>query len=1513
MIECNFVDAIRTTEESVLFAVNVFQWQGIDLDACRQRPVREWSADVRSYNARTVRDGVVYYVPVQTPSPNATKTESSAKREDTAMEASAVGGKENAEGEGSKELASSPAGTASSETQHFRVLAVEIPMPMESEAAGVAAVDSLTEFESEVAVGVNAQIPQTTGSRATLYSVLEGLLQEQKLSAEQRSQLTHAVFSFLQCEVPLSRLYSQMSSIVGYSTLRQVIQQVEGVSDAASKPAPAAVSLGNVVSFRKSQHASYPIPDYCFLTAAGRAAFFASPRVSQNVKSNSAAHSAPWHVDVPLDPRSSHRVGHVAASCAGYIFITGGVLEGQQNPTGWDSLSVVNKHTFQTVEHDLTGSVPVAPFGVGSLIVGSLGSYSSSDCLLVFGGTMSLSVVTDAINSAGRQMQPCDIVRDLRVLDFQSLRWSKVITSEDQSPGARCFPVMVPVLQPRNSGAAEVIGVALYGGLGKPERPAALDDAWYLALQSDQLWRPVTCANNEPLFGAAAVCAGPNRWLICGGYGASEAIRVLSVHVDPCNRDPGSRDTSIRPGESRNDLRGAENARSTRVRMVLEPLPNSQDHVCGRRAFCSGIIMKAEGAQFEPVELGTTLHRTTPTAKNLLFLSGGATDQELPLCPISVFEVISDGEAIIALNFLRTVQPQTRPGCPYMQNPLPRLCETSTFIPHVPFHQKHLTRQPPCLPGFFVSGGFSVSNTRSTVPVPVDFSSTELITLHSVDPYRLTWNTTDGREADGREVVGSKDAAGGRDARDGTGHMTQDADRLLHAAEIVVDDDLETLSILDKRGVTDETRNMFKLFEESTRHNPKWLKDLCFTPGLLVTLGTMVPWPFTAIGGLMENSCHLTTRASHVALDIGLAKNGQFFLSFSDNGKGLGYSGMHKVLKRFGIGENRLQTRDHQRSHSAVQYGLGCKIALSRLGQECLLISRTSGCLGVSLMSQRFLKDIGAGSIGAAPSCFWKLPSRDTVLGQNEHLTSQRKLIQYSPFKTINSLAEQINILGLHTGTRFVYFDHQKTFFNEIGLDPEDGLARLTGKGLGSTSSPGFPGLLTSSSGKLSTEEMTRADEGGEGPGGAALSSTGCSLLNPADKLISLHRKIPLGCMAQLGETGGDLPGAEELGRGLCHTCPLSGESFMVTSAPVRRFVDTEGFSSLYDSTAVIQYPKLNPEPGLVVSSSHGHGTTIDAETTIDADRQVENQTTMHVEERERESDPQSDPNTNRTGPQAVDTATDSPKNRTGTSTIRTGSTFPLWTHSKYSIDQCLSTYMYWALLFNVCRLHCNGWALTPVDGQPTELISSSITTRADSLEDNGFREDLFKHSLYRYMKRRLNAMVELDWLFTPSDSNYDTYGLLGFVNPLEALTSTQKMPYHETGILLYYKERLIRRLFVPFPAPAKLLDEVANRPYPPSHFKGKPTFLFPCTGIIHVPEWLYPNAAKDDFVAQRSPVFDEFVVQVKHLVRQYLLVCLDDDARTAWIQERGKEFLKEAGRRRPLSPLLHVALLKKS
>ena len=81
-------------------------------------------------------------------------------------------------------------------------------------------------------------------------------------------------------------------------------------------------------------------------------------------------------------------------------------------------------------------------------------------------------------------------------------------------------------------------------------------------------------------------------------------------------------------------------------------------------------------------------------------------------------------------------------------------------------------------------------------------------------------------------------------------------------------------------------------------------------------------------------------------------------------------------------------------------------------------------------------------------------------------------------------------------------------------------------------------------------------------------------------------------------------------------------------------------------------------------------------------------------------------------------------------------------------------------------------------------------------------------YSVYQTLKKNLHSSIELPYLFTPSDSMQNCYIIMGFLsNPIDI--NQNKTKRCEAGVLLYFKNRLIRRIESVFPAPKKKLENI--------------------------------------------------------------------------------------------------------
>lgn len=603
----------------------------------------------------------------------------------------------------------------------------------------------------------------------------------------------------------------------------------------------------------------------------------------------------------------------------------------------------------------------------------------------------------------------------------------------------------------------------------------------------------------------------------------------------------------------------------------------------------------------------------------------------------------------------------------------------------------------PCL---LVHGGVAVSDTSSLNQLPAENETgyTWLISLVSADPFELNWY----------QATLSKDSV----------EYEKWAQNVYKPQRTP-----SQMSMLKKRRHLDHveepasppgTAAMVRLYGDHIRYNAPWLSSLNFTPGIFPGLGSLVSWPFSAIGNLMENALAMGNRVTDLSIDVGLSKEtGSLLLYMTDNGKGMPFTTLNKSLKRLGCWDGPIERRDTMRSHPTLQYGMGLKFAMARLGRATLLVSRCRSGVGATLFSQALNFQADVQTI-AMPSCYWKLPNKDTVLSEAEHWRNQQKIQQYSPFSTAVSLAEQMNSVA-STGTRLVFFDWHPNFPLDLTISAADAFVRLN-------SAPD------------DENEPTYTKSGADG---IPLSRTiQRSLLSHATITEKPH-KVPSWVHENLGVPDAGSLGWSSLG-----------------------FNESITFIHSKDEVASEEVAPAEGEkpPGWSTGTATQKSGRVGGYFT-------------HL------------------------------RKASGTRVQDVRSSFPAWAKARDSIDCCLPTYLYWSCLFAPAILwHSGVPLLPPLDNEE----GKSVPTIS--------HDDPFKYSLYRYLKANLHCMVELEYLFEPADAAADAFGILGFLNHpsnlVEGDDATTSHPrVHETGILLYYKERLIKRMFVPFPAPPKLLD----------------------------------------------------------------------------------------------------------
>eukprot|EP01054_Gregarina_sp_Poly1_P001303 Gregarina_sp_Poly_1__1302@NODE_131_length_13241_cov_228_075983_g117_i0_p1_GENE_NODE_131_length_13241_cov_228_075983_g117_i0NODE_131_length_13241_cov_228_075983_g117_i0_p1_ORF_typecomplete_len1483_score216_91Kelch_3/PF13415_6/5_5e02Kelch_3/PF13415_6/0_00069Kelch_3/PF13415_6/2_7e07Kelch_3/PF13415_6/1_2e04Kelch_4/PF13418_6/6_7e02Kelch_4/PF13418_6/0_46Kelch_4/PF13418_6/1_9e05Kelch_4/PF13418_6/4_6Kelch_4/PF13418_6/1_4e04Kelch_4/PF13418_6/7_9e03HATPase_c_3/PF13589_6/2_1e07Kelch_6/PF13964_6/7_5e03Kelch len=1390
-------------EDCVVWAVNTHTWHSIvpplivNEDNFRQHPVTEWSTSAKTFSLRSSADQRVIYVM-------------------------------HTDGSGSSSC---------------RAIAIEIRMPnldvsRDLNAALQLAMDAFIEFEADVGRAIRTGVlnPAEDASipKPTLGQLLNTLLSPGILTPEQRDQINNVTFSFLQHELSLSRAYAHIAQIVGLSTVRAVLKNISAEMQKATRPPGIPVAQeGGVVTLEGTRPVSvsngiatpatpimaasgFPPPAYFFKTPLDQKSFFAFNESQNYLQGISKQHTCPFWIELPEHDELPDRYAHHVMDNGGVWLVLGGLMRdktfsfvGREGAwlNGFEYLTIINQLDFKSTTQPLLGTPPEGiRHGGVCLLVGDFSALDvESDCVVVFGGNADVSFLSGSNRSSPATAAPSS---DMFVLDLQNLRWLRFPRDKDGEntawPSARAYAASGVVLRDVNDDgdACEIAGFFVAGGLGPGGQ--GLGDMWYFDFTRGT-WTELATQLPSPRWGSAVSVAGLNCHLMHGGYNLSgqPLSDILSIEFE---------------------LGEIPSAVVTQLEIVSHPLSmaegdssNSKSENEARlfaRALHTAFLVNVSQRSIKPYELGMRLVPTTADTKATLLLCGGnSLTSKFELTLVDVY--VNPQGQVTRASLTSNVEPQLRPFTSETQMPPLRCLETICFFSC--FSPNPTTRPKPGCPSLFIHGG-SIKSDSNAGSALCGTENSWIVSLHSVDPFELNWFSTSQKQS---EETGSRKRTASK--------MLEETSSSTWKGRLPDLEDEGVLRYLKRsnNGLgTKDSLEVCRLFAEHLRHNAAWMCGINFTPGVFQSLGSLVKWPFSPIGNLMENSAALSTRATHISVEIGVATNsGVSYVAFQDNGRGLPFSTLNRALKRFGNWDGPVEKRDLIKGHPVLQYGMGLKFAFSRLSQSVLVISRTRGTIGVALFSQSLLFHADSQTV-TCPACFWRLPSKDTVFPEAEHWKHQQKIQQFSPFRTAAALAEQINALGARPGTRFLFFDFKHVYPLSLSLDPQDITLRLS-------SAP-------------SREIYTQA----------GICPPSSSYRQPQQGLVPLSTKFDVS----------QLDNSKEI-EVLPVTCG---------DATVPVVLSANGYKN---TTTFIMVPPGSPSK-LADDSAFS---------SFEKDSLFDN-IQHYVEAKSTTS------NTDESPPNLP------------------VSDFPCWTNARDSLDYSLPTYLYWSMLFCASTIWHSGCPLVPIrrkaSTHPTEQKLSSSETPSS--------RDPFKRSLWRYLKANLHAMVELDYLFHPEDAHAESFGLIGFLNPLDKLIETDDRTsgapvdrVYEAGVLLYYKERLVKRMFVPLPAPAELLDRFGRGLYPRSHFAGSPIFMFPCTAVIHVPDWLYPTASREDFVAERSPVFDDFSYKLKNLIAQYLSVCLDDEARKQWSLARGEALLQESGRTRPLSPMLHMALLK--
>ncbi|XP_053352243.1 MORC family CW-type zinc finger protein 3-like isoform X2 [Clarias gariepinus] len=204
------------------------------------------------------------------------------------------------------------------------------------------------------------------------------------------------------------------------------------------------------------------------------------------------------------------------------------------------------------------------------------------------------------------------------------------------------------------------------------------------------------------------------------------------------------------------------------------------------------------------------------------------------------------------------------------------------------------------------------------------------------------------------------------------------------------------------------------------------------SPRFLHTNSTSHTGPFSAIAELIDNAYDPDVSAKQFWIDKTAVK-GQDCLTFTDNGNGMDYDKMHKMLS-FGFSDKQTI-----KGHVPVGlYGNGFKSGSMRLGKDAIVFSKKNNIMCVGLLSQTYLEKTEAQNVIVPIVVFTK--TGELVSVEQEHKESLDDILKYSLFNTKEELLSEFKAIdgpyGKNSnGTRIIIWNLHRMSSNELEFD----------------------------------------------------------------------------------------------------------------------------------------------------------------------------------------------------------------------------------------------------------------------------------------------------------------------------------------------------------------------------------------------------------------------------------------------------------------------------------------------
>ncbi|XP_047670965.1 MORC family CW-type zinc finger protein 3-like isoform X2 [Tachysurus fulvidraco] len=215
-----------------------------------------------------------------------------------------------------------------------------------------------------------------------------------------------------------------------------------------------------------------------------------------------------------------------------------------------------------------------------------------------------------------------------------------------------------------------------------------------------------------------------------------------------------------------------------------------------------------------------------------------------------------------------------------------------------------------------------------------------------------------------------------------------------------------------------------------TTYSERGIPVSSVSPQYLHTNSTSHTWPFSAVAELIDNAYDPDVNAKQLWITKSVFKH-QDCLNFLDNGNGMDYEKMHKMLS-FGFSDKQAV-----KGHVPVGlYGNGFKSGSMRLGKDAIVFSKKADTMCVGLLSQTYLERTGAQNVIVPIVSF--TCTGQTVSAEPKHVESLRDILAHSLFNTEEELFSQFKVIESHaklSGTCIIIWNLRIKSSGELEFD----------------------------------------------------------------------------------------------------------------------------------------------------------------------------------------------------------------------------------------------------------------------------------------------------------------------------------------------------------------------------------------------------------------------------------------------------------------------------------------------